>query len=97
MVRELVDHLLQVIDRDLGVILENVVVNWTSSALDGGMSAEIEVVLKWMSDIMLNKSTGKRVLVLITSLSIIILGEEADMMTLGANNNGPLDLFRCQP
>jgi hypothetical protein len=93
LVRELIDHLLQVVDRDLGVILENVVVDWTSSALNGRMSAEIEVILKWMSDIVLNKGTGKGILVLVTSRTIILLRKEADVMTLGADNNGPLDLF----
>lgn len=96
LVRELVDHLLQVVDRDLGLIHEDVVVNRASSTLDGGVGAEIEIVLKWMSDILFNESTWESVCVTISCLAVTILGEEADMMTLRADNHGPLDLSRNQ-
>jgi hypothetical protein len=93
LVWELIDHLLELIDRNLGIVLEHMVVNRTSSALDGGVSVEVEVILKWMSDIVLNKSTRIGVLVPVPSHIIPLLREEADVMTLGANSNGPLDLF----
>jgi hypothetical protein len=57
------------------------------------VGAEVEVILKGMSDIMLNKSTWVSILVSIRSLTVTVLGEEADMMTLGADNDGPLDLL----
>lgn len=89
LVGELVDHLLELIDRDLGLIQEHMIVDRTSSTLDGRVSIEIEVILKWMSDIMLNESTRKRISIAITSLDIVVLREEANVVTLGANSNGP--------
>jgi len=93
LVRELVDHLLQIGDRNLGIVLKDVVVNRAGGALDGRVSIEIEVILEWMGDIPLNESTGEGVCVAISSLRVTVLGEEADVVTLGADNDGPLDLF----
>jgi hypothetical protein len=54
LIRELIDHLLQIIDRNLGLIKENMVVNRASSALNCGVGIEIEVILKRMSDVGFN-------------------------------------------
>jgi len=93
LVRELVDHLLQIGDRNLGIVLEDVVVNRAGCTLDGRVGVEIEIILKWMSDIALNKSTGEGVRVAIASLAVAVLGEETNVVTLGTNDDGPLDLF----
>ena len=93
MIRELIDHLLQIIDRNLGLVKENMVVNRASSALNGRVGVEIEVILKRMSDVRFNQSARQGVSIAISSLTISILGEEADVMTLGADNDSPLDLF----
>jgi hypothetical protein len=47
-----------------------------------------------MSNITLNQGTRKRVVVLISSLAIFFLGEEADVVTLSAHDNCELDLFK---
>ena len=96
MIRELIDHLLQIIDRNLGLVKENMVVNRASSALNGRVGVEIEVILKRMSDVGFNQSARQGVSIAISSLTVSILGEEADVMTLGADNNSPFDLFRDQ-
>jgi hypothetical protein len=93
LVRELIDHLLQVRNWNLGLVLKNMVVNRASSTLNGRVGIEVEVILKGMSDILLNERTGKGVGIAVSSLAVTVLGEEADMVTLGADNNGPLDLF----
>lgn len=72
------------------------VVNRTSSSLDGRVRAEIEVILIRMSDVALNKSTRQGVSILVSSLRITILGEETDVMALGADGDSPLDLFDCE-
>ncbi len=96
MIRELIDHLLQVIDRDLGLIKENMVVNRASSALNGSVGIEIEVILKRMSDVGFNQSTRQGVSIAIRRLAVSLLGEETDVMTLGADNDSPFDLFSDQ-
>ncbi len=58
------------------------------------MGIEVEVVLVWMSDVLLYQHTGDRILISISSLTIIILGEDSDMMTLGAYHDGELGLLR---
>lgn len=68
--------------------------NRASSSLNGRVSVKIEVVLKWMSDILLNQNTRKRVLVSVARRAIIVLGEKADVMALGADGDSELDLFR---
>jgi hypothetical protein len=93
LIRELIDHLLQIIDRNLGLIKENMVVNRASSALNGRVGVEIEVILKRMSDVGFNQSARQGVSIAISSLAVSVLGEEADVMTLGADNDSPLDLF----
>jgi hypothetical protein len=57
------------------------------------MSAKIEVVLERMSDIMLDKSTRMGILVPVRSHTVTFFREEADMVTLVADNDSPLDLF----
>jgi hypothetical protein len=68
-------------------------VNRASSALDGSVGVEIEVILKRMSDVRFNQSARQSVSIAIRSLAVSVLGEEADVMTLGADNDSPLDLF----
>jgi hypothetical protein len=62
------------------------------SALNRRMGTEVEVILKWMSNIILNQGARKGVIVAVSSGIVSLLGEEADVMTLSANSNGPLDL-----
>ena len=63
--------------------LLNLVVDGTSSTLDSGVSAEVEVVLEGLSNASLNKCTGKRVGVLVNTA----LREEANVMTLGSDDD----------
>ena len=63
--------------------LLNLVVDGTSSTLDSGVSAEVEVVLEGLSDASLNECARKRVGVLVTTA----LREEANVMTLGSDDD----------
>ena len=67
--------------------------NWTSSTLNGGMRAEVEVILIGVSNILLNQGTWKGICITISSLGVALLGEEANVVTLGTDGNSPLDLF----
>jgi hypothetical protein len=46
-----------------------------------------------MSNIMLNQCTWKGIAVTVSSRSIAILGEEANVVALGANGDGPSNLL----
>jgi len=46
-----------------------------------------------MGNIALNQCARKWVVVLVSSLTIIVLGEETNVVSLGANSDCPLDLF----
>lgn len=52
------------------------------------MRAQVEVVLEWMSDITFNQNSRNRVSVFVTTYEVALVGEEADLVTLAANNNG---------
>lgn len=93
----LIDHLLEIIDRNLGLIQENLIMDRTRSTLDGSMSIQVEVILIRVSDIVLDECTRKWVAVAIPSLHIIFLGEEADVVTLGTDGDGPLDVSSVRP
>jgi len=58
------------------------------------MSTKIKIILKWMSNVSLNQGTWQRIIVLISCDRIIVLGEESNVVALGANGDGPLDLFQ---
>jgi hypothetical protein len=87
------------------------VVDGPSSTLNGRMGAEVEVILKSgiiryhtsdtrgnlrMGNIFLNQGTRERIVVTITSLAIILLRKETDVVALGANRDSPFDLFDNQ-
>jgi hypothetical protein len=55
-----------------------------------------KVVLEWVSDITLNKSTWQGVAILVASRSITIFREETDVVTLCADHDSPLDLFKVR-
>jgi hypothetical protein len=93
LIRELINHLLQIIDRNLGFIMENMVVDRACSALNGGVGAEVEVILEGVSDIRFDESARKSVGISVGSLTVSILGEESDVMALCANDDSPLDLY----
>lgn len=67
--------------------------NWTSSTLNGGMGAEVEVILIWVSDILLDQGTWKGICIAVSSLRVALLREEADVVALSTDGNSPLDLF----
>lgn len=92
LVAVIVDQALELVDIALSLVHDDLIVDGTSSTLNGGMGAQIEVVLEWMSDISLNKSTREWVVVLISSNRITLLGEETDVVALGADNDSPFDL-----
>jgi len=50
---------------------------------------QVEVVLKWMSDIAFDKSTREWISILIGSSSVAFLGEETDMVALCTNCHSP--------
>lgn len=79
----LVDERVDLVLRPLRLVEEDVVVNRTSSTLDSGVSAEVEVVLKGLCDASLNECARKRVGVLVTTA----LREEANVMTLGSDDD----------
>ena len=74
----LVDERLDLLVGPLRLVEKHVVVDGTSSALDGSVCAKVEVVLVRLSDASLNQSTRQGVSVLVTAT----LGEEADVVTL---------------
>jgi hypothetical protein len=86
LVRVGVYHTLELIDVALSLILDDMIMDRASSALNGRVRVQVEVVLKWMSDITLNQSTGERVVVLVRGSTITLLGEETDVVALGANS-----------
>lgn len=75
------------------LIKDDLIVNRTSSALDSRMGTEVKVVLKRMSNISLNQGTWQRIVVLISCNRVVVLGEESNVVALGANSYGPLDLI----
>lgn len=79
----LVDERVDLVLRPLRLVKKDVVVNRASSTLNGGMSAEVKVVLEWLSDAGLDECTRKRVGVLVTTA----LREEANVMTLGSDDD----------
>ena len=79
----LVDECVALVLRPLRLLEKDVVVDGTSSTLDSGVSAEVEVVLEGLSNASLNKCTGKRVGVLVNTP----LREEANVMTLGSDDD----------
>ena len=87
-----IDQALELIDVAFCLIHDNMIVDWTSSTLNSRVGVKIEVILKRMSDVALNKSAWKSVVVLISSCAITLLGEESDVMTLRANNDCPFNL-----
>lgn len=56
-----------------------------------------EIILGRMSDIALDQSTWKWIAVLVCRGAVSILRKEADVVTLGTNNDRKLDLEDCQP
>lgn len=63
------------------------------SALNGGVGAEVEVILEGVSDIRFDESARESVGISVGSLTVSVLGEEADVMALCANDDSPLDLY----
>jgi hypothetical protein len=65
----------------------NLLMNGSSSTLDGAMSTEVEVELKWMGAARFNKRSWDRIAIAIALASI---REEADVMALAGDNNREL-------
>ncbi len=61
--------------------------------LNQGCRELTKIVFEWMSNIALNQCTRKWVVVLVSSLTIILLREETNVVSLGTNSDCPLDLF----
>lgn len=70
--------------------------NWTSGSLDGGVRVQVKVILKWMSDIMLNQSARNSVTEAITGDFITWFGKDSDVMTLRTDGHSPLNLFQVK-
>lgn len=91
LVTVLIEKCLEFLDWKVCLIQKHVVVSGPSSSLDGHVRTEVDVVLPWMSHVVLNQCTRYRVSVLIPSHPL--RREEANVMTLLSNNNCHLRLF----
>jgi hypothetical protein len=67
--------------------MENLLMNGSSSTLDGAMSTEVEVELKWMSAARLNEGSWDGIAI---AIAFATIREEADMMALAGDNNRKL-------
>jgi hypothetical protein len=83
---------LEFIDIALSLIHNDVVVNRTSSALNGGMGRKIEIIFERMRYISLNKGTRQGVVVTVSGGGVTLLWEEADVMALSANDDCKFNL-----
>ena len=63
------------------------VMDGSSSTLDGAVGTEVKVKLEWMSATRLNKGTGDGVSI---PVALAILGEKANMVSLSSNNDREL-------
>lgn len=85
LVSVLVDQSVNEVVAQGGLVHQNVVVDRTSGTLEGVVAAQEEVVLEWVGDTTLHQGTRQGVAVLVA-----LLGEEADVMALGAHNDNEL-------
>lgn len=92
LVAMLIDHLVQLIDRDTRFIHDDMVVRRSSSTLDCRMRTQVEVMLERMRNISLNESSRMCVSILVASAVITSLWEEANLVALAANDDREVDL-----
>lgn len=76
------EELLKLCSLPLAFVQDALIMNGTSSALDGNVSAEVEVELKGVSAASLNESPRDWI-----AIAIALLGEEADVMTLASDDD----------
>ncbi len=50
----------------MGILTQDMVVHWTSSPLDSGVRAKVEIILVWVGNEVLNESAWQRVVVAVT-------------------------------
>lgn len=86
----LVEHSLELICINVRLIHNRCIMRRTSCALDCSMRTQVDIVLEWRRDIMVNDDTRNGIAVLISSGAVG--RKEADMMTLLRNYNGELRL-----
>lgn len=87
LVRLLVQDGVELVVRDVGLVEDHVVVGWTSGTLDGGVGAQVEVILVRVSDTLLDERSRKRV-----AVAVAFLGEEADVVALATDNDHERDV-----
>jgi len=88
----MVYHLMELIGWNVCLIKDDVVVRRTSRTLDGRMRAQVEVILKRMSDISLNQNSRNGVLVSVSGSWITLSWEEANLVALAADDNSEQNL-----
>lgn len=84
----LIEHSLELVDIDAHLIHDDRVVGRPSSALNGSMRAEVDIVIEGVSDISIDNDTWHRVTVLVSGRAS--RREKANMMTLLGHHYGEL-------
>ena len=87
LIRMLVEHLLEHIDWDVGLIQQHVVMSRARRPFQCFVRTQVDVVLDGVGDIAVDQGPRERVLILITGLA----GEEANVMSLLGHNHGEFD------
>ncbi len=91
LVTVLVDEILELIGRHLGLVEEDMVMRWACRPLDGRMRVQVKVILERVGDISLHQGSRMWVHVLVSSRASL-LGEESNVMALRAHGHRELDL-----
>ena len=91
LVRHLVDHRMQLLDRNAFFIRENMIVCRPSGALKRLVGTEVEIVLEGCGHVTLDQCAGDRVCIVIRRKCSLI-GKETDMVTLLTHDDGKFDL-----
>ena len=82
LVNLLVQDGLKLVVAHLGLVEDDMVVSGTSGTLEGGVRAEVKVVLVRLSAASLDQGSGEGV-----AVTVALLGEEANVVALAADDN----------
>lgn len=84
----LVEHLLEHIDWDVGLIQQHSVMSRARRPFQCFVRTQVDIVVERVGNIVVDEGTRERVLILITSLA----GKEANVMSLLGHNHCEFDL-----
>lgn len=76
----MINHLLKFVDRDLHLIHDDVIVHWTSSALDGNVGGKVKIPHERVRDLLLHQRARKGIAISVTLLRV---RKESNVMPFG--------------